>query len=106
MFQVQPKYNTNASVTANGTLTVTLCSNSSTGFSWVADAQISDTSILQQIDHKTVPTSNNMPGAPGQEAWTFKALKKGTTEVSFEYSQPWSGGVKSAWTVNLGVTVN
>ncbi len=106
MFQAQPKYSTSASVAANGTFTVTLCSNSSTGFAWGANAQISDPSVLQQTDHKTVPSNNNMAGAPGQEAWTFKALKSGTTKVSFDYSQPWSGGIKSAWTVNLDVIVN
>ncbi len=106
MFQAQPKYSTTASVSANGTLTVTLCSNTSTGFSWTADAQISDSSVLKQTNHKTVASNNNMAGAPSQEVWTFKALENGTAKVSFTYSQPWSGGIKDAWTVNLDVTVN
>jgi len=45
------------------------------------------------------------PGTPGKEVWTFKTLKKGTTEVSMEYSRPWEGGEKAEWTFDLVVTV-
>jgi predicted secreted protein len=40
------------------------------------------------------------------EFWTFKALMKGTSTISMEYSQPWDGGTKKAQTFSLTVTVN
>ena len=44
-------------------------------------------------------------GAAGKEVWTFEAIKKGTTKVRMEYSQPWEGGLKAEWTYTLTVTV-
>ncbi len=85
--------------------TVDLCSNASTGFRWLDSAKISDKTIVQQIDHKNVAPSKPMPGAPGQQVWTFKALRKGTAQITNEYSQPWAGGQKSAWTLTLDVMV-
>jgi len=93
-------------VGAGGTLTVTLCSNQTTGFMWSETAQISDQSVLQQTDHKFVPPeAEGVVGAAGKEVWTFNALKKGTSTVSVEYSRPWEGGEKGEWTFNLTVTV-
>jgi len=92
------------------TLTVTLCSNQSTGFAWPISAQISDLTILQQTDHKyVVPeakgTTPPVTGAAGTEVWTFKALKKGTSTIDVEYSRPWEGGEKGEWTFRLTVVV-
>jgi len=93
-------------VGAGGTLTVTLCSNQTTGFAWSETAQISDQSVLQQTDHRFVsPEAEGVVGAAGKEVWTFNALKKGTSTVSVEYSRPWEGGEKGVWTFNLTVTV-
>jgi len=39
-------------VAVGDSFTVTLCSNPSTGFQWSETAQISDQTVLQQIDHK------------------------------------------------------
>lgn len=92
------------------TLTVSLCSNPSTGFAWSESAQISDLTIVQQTDHKYVAptaTSGTTPatGTPGQEVWTFKALKQGTSTIYVEYSRPWEGGEKGEWTFRLTVVV-
>jgi len=89
---------------------VTLCSNPSTGFQWLEMAQISDQTILQQIGHEYVApeAKGDKPpglGTPGQETWTFKALEKGTSIISMEYSRPWEGGEKGTWTFNLTVVV-
>jgi len=93
-------------VGAGGTLTLTLCSNQTTGFAWSETAQISDQSVLQQTDHRFVsPEAEGVVGAAGKEVWTFNALKKGTSTVSVEYSRPWEGGEKGVWTFNLTVTV-
>lgn len=96
-------------VASGDSLIITLCSNPSTGFQW-SEAQIGDQTVLQQIDHKYMaPEAKGdkppAPGTPGQETWTFKALKKGTSVISMEYSRPWEGGEKGEWTFNLTVVV-
>jgi hypothetical protein len=54
-------------IAANGTITVILCSNASTGFSWQETAQIADKSILQQTEHKVIaPAPGSRRGADGE----------------------------------------
>ena len=92
-------------VNAGDSLAVTLCSNPTTGFQWTELARISNETVLKQTDHEFVPPKGDVPGAAGKEIWTFKALKKGTTEISMEYSQPWEGGEKAEWTFIATVVV-
>ena len=96
-------------IAVDGLLTVTLCSNPSTGFQW-EPAKISDQTVLQQVNHKfEAPEYTGdgppPPGTPGKEVWTFKALKEGKSTISMEYSRPWEGGEKAAWTFVLTVVV-
>ncbi len=105
-FDEQNHISKTVEVAAGDSFTVTLCSNPTTGFSWSEQAQISDQTILQQTDHKFVaPEGTEVVGAAGKEVWTFKAVKKGDTTVSMEYSRPWEGGEKGTWTFNLTVVV-
>jgi len=93
-------------VAAGSTITLKLCSNPSTGFQWSKDAGISDSTVIQQLDHKFLePVASNAVGVPGMETWTFKALKQGAATVSLEYGRPWEGGEKGEWTYKLTVTV-
>jgi len=104
-FSQQPHLSKQVEVAAGGTLTVTLCSNPTTGFEWES-ARISDQAVLQEVDHRfESPETENIVGAAGKDVWTFKALKKGMSTVSMEYSRPWEGGEKGEWTFNLTVTV-
>jgi len=91
----------------NMTVVLTLCSNPSTGFQW-EDAQISNQGVLQQLERQYIGPESEPPpppGTPGQEKWTFKALKAGQSVVSMKYSRPWEGGEKGEWTYTLTVTV-
>ncbi len=95
-------------IQTGGSLTVTLYSNPTTGFQWSESAQISDQTVLQQTGHQFLSPESEPPpppGTPGQEVWTFKALKEGTSTISMEYSRPWEGGEKAEWTFDLTVTV-
>jgi inhibitor of cysteine peptidase len=106
-FDNQPHISKQLTVAAGNTFTVTLCSNATTGFQWSESAQISDQTVIQQTGHEFVsPEKTGVVGAPGNEVWTFKALKKGTSTITMEYGRPWEGGEKSVWTFNLTVTVN
>jgi inhibitor of cysteine peptidase len=87
-------------------VTVTLTSNPTTGFKWAENATIADAEILGQTTHEYVASqADTKVGASGQEIWSFKALKIGTTQVKMEYSRPWEGGEKAEWTYTLNVTV-
>lgn len=96
-------------IAVDGSVTVTLCSNPTTGFQW-SEARISNQTNLKQIEHKFVPPEGKDAtpaalGTSGSEVWTFKALKQGTVSVFMEYSQPWEGGQKGVWKFNLTVVV-
>ncbi len=84
-------------------LTVTLGSNPTTGF-WWEYAEISDESVIKQVSHKFVGPETDVPGTPGQEVWTFEALKKGTVTTFLEYSRPWKEDVDH-WTVTITTTI-
>jgi len=105
-FMQQKHISKEVSAAVGDSFTVTLCSNATTGFKWSESAQISDQTVLQQTGHEFVsPDAKGVVGAPGKEVWTFKALKKGTSTASLEYSRPWEGGEKGEWTFNLTVVV-
>jgi inhibitor of cysteine peptidase len=106
-FYKLPHARREVSVAVEDTFTVTLCSNPSTGFQWEA-AKISDSGVLEEVDHQFMPPGSEPPpppGTPGQEVWTFKALKAGESTLSIDYSRPWEGGEKGAWTFVLSVSV-
>ncbi len=92
-------------IAVGGSLTVTLESNASTGFQWVL-VNIGDETVLKKTSNTyEAPEDTSMVGAPGKEIWTFKALKKGTSTIAMEYSQPWENGTKAAETFDLTVVV-
>jgi len=92
-------------VAVGGSLTVTLESNASTGFQWEL-VSISDETVLEKVANTyEAPEDTGMVGAPGKEIWTFTTLKKGTSTISMEYSQPWENGTKAAETFDLTVVV-
>jgi predicted secreted protein len=95
-------------VPVDGSLTVTLCSNPTTGFRWES-ARIGDQTVLEETSHKFVPPQEGKtppaPGTAGREVWTFRAIRRGKSTVAMDYSRPWEGGEKAAWTVQLTVAV-
>ena len=101
-----PHHSGDIALGVDGTLTVILCSNPTTGFQWSESPEISDPTILQQLDHEFIPAeAENIVGGAGKELFTFKTLKKGAAIIHFEYSRPWEGGEKGEWTFDLEVQV-
>lgn len=99
-------------ISLGSSLQVQLESNPSTGFSWELTS-ISDSNVLEKLSNIFETPSYKLPagqeppvGAGGMEFWNFKALMKGTSTISMEYSQPWDGGTKGAQTFSLTVYVN
>jgi predicted secreted protein len=94
-------------IAAGSDVTVVLCSNPTTGFSW-ADPQLGDANVVRLVDRSYhAPSGEALPvvGAAGGEVLTFRAVAPGTTTVSIPYSQPWVGGTESGWTYRLSITV-
>ncbi|MFC1933333.1 protease inhibitor I42 family protein [Chloroflexota bacterium] len=101
-------FNQALEVRTGETFEVKLCSNPTTGFQWSEDSQISDMTVLKQENHEFIGPESEPPpppGTPGQEIWTFEALKQGSSIIYLEYSRPWEGGEKSEWTLTVDVTV-
>jgi len=85
-------------------LVVTLESNATTGYSW-ALVQNSDDSVLNETGHEYITPQTTLIGAGGNEEWTFKTLKKGTSTISMGYSRPWES-TPPVETFDLTVVVN
>jgi predicted secreted protein len=89
---------------------VELCSNASTGFRW-EEPVVSDAQVLMVLFHETLSPGAVPPGTPrpvgvaGAERWNLHTRGPGRVKVSFRYSQPWDGGQKGVWAVELDVTV-
>jgi predicted secreted protein len=84
-------------VAPDDTITVTLCSNPSTGFAWER-ATISNPGVLGLSDQRLIQPQAATPivGAAGQERWQFDV----------RYNQPWDGGTNNAWSLTLRVTAS
>jgi inhibitor of cysteine peptidase len=84
-------------------LYVKLCSNPTTGFEW--SYEMSGDAAIKEEDHDFEEPGSDLPGAAGQETWTFEAIAAGKTIINMEYSQPWEGGLKGEWTYKIDITV-
>ena len=105
-FQSQPHIDVVMHGVVGGELTITLGSNPTTGFQWSEDAKISDESVVRQTSHIFIgPGIEKPPGTPGEEVWTFKALKKGTVTILLEYSRSWNEEDVGLWAVIIAVTI-
>ncbi len=89
----------------NQTMTITLCSNPSTGFEWDAPVAEGDATVelVERAIHEVV---GGAPGSASEERFTFKTVCAGQTVIHFTYSQPWDGGTKGAWLLDLTMAVN
>lgn len=85
-------------------LIVTLDSNPSTGYSWT-NASVSNASVIKQTGREFKAAATNMVGAGGQDIWTFKALEKGTSTISMNYSRSWEKDVAPIATFNVTIVV-
>jgi inhibitor of cysteine peptidase len=91
-------------VSSDEVVDVILCSNPSTGFSWGTPTFDGDP-VANQTDHATLTPADAPPGTPGLERFTFLTIAPGATVIRFSYSQPWAGGTKDAWRLELSMTV-
>lgn len=106
-FAASPTIEQTRTITAGTDLTVVLCSNPSTGYSW-GEPQIADASVIRiggRVFHEPEATTLPIVGAAGADVRTIHGTAAGTTTLTIEYGQPWEGGVQQEWTYRLTVTV-
>ncbi len=88
------------------TLTLTLESNPTTGYSWtVKDI---DTAILKQSGepkYEQAPGSQGRMGAGGVETFQFEAVASGTTTLTLIYARSWETNIPPVRTYTLKVVV-
>ena len=91
--------------TVGKTFTVALDANMSTGYNWTQTTK--DTNVVAYVDIAYVATasSTQVVGGSGTVTFTFKAIGKGTTTISFAYARPWES-VPPSQTKTITVTVN
>jgi predicted secreted protein len=67
------------------TTTISLEENLTTGYKW--HWTITDPTIVSIVGEKIIPLNNNplICGAPKIHSWTIKALKEGSTFITFKY---------------------
>lgn len=108
-FNTQPHITRNLEVGRGERFSVNLCSNPTTGYSWMEQVEISDPGVVRQESHEfLIPGEkgdSQAVGVAGSQHWTFTAIQPGATTLTFEYSRPWEGGEKGTWTFVLNVQV-
>ncbi|OPY57995.1 MAG: hypothetical protein A4E55_01246 [Pelotomaculum sp. PtaU1.Bin035] len=88
-------------------LELALDSNSSTGYSWIYQAE-PDTNIMEMTGHgyqdKQAIEAPTIVGAGGKEHWFYKASRPGTTTISLCYARPWESKMpEKTFTVKVNV---
>lgn len=91
-------------VAVDGTVTLTLESNPTTGFSWTGvDKVDKDILKLERNDYKQNASPAGMVGVGGRDTIVYRALKKGKAKIDLTYMQPWEPDSK--FNTNYAVTV-
>jgi predicted secreted protein len=89
---------------AGSVVVLTVCSNASTGYAW-STATSSEPAVAVPGAWVSLAPAEPMPGAAGSQVLTIAADAAGTAVISASYDQPWEGGDKGAWTLELTIDV-
>jgi inhibitor of cysteine peptidase len=73
----------------NEEFTIALGSNPTTGYSWQVAYDEKALSLVDNTYKEQDNTGKQIVGAGGTEYFTFLALGKGETQVTFTYQRPW-----------------
>jgi len=71
---------------------IALEANPTTGYTWQEEFDESFVMVVGGGYESSSEAKGGLVGAGGIQSWQFKALKKGKTEVTMVYKQPWKGG--------------
>ena len=76
-------------VSIDDTFVIALESQIGTGYTWEITEGSKKNEFLSLLEKKHIDADKNTDGNIGADNFTFKALKKGKTEIVFTYKRPW-----------------
>lgn len=85
--------------------TITLKTNPATGYQWPLAESLVGYRDLRAGGLRIWRPEAQFVGAVWEEAWIFRAIRKGETGVSMEYVCPWEKGISPAKTRAFTVVV-
>jgi inhibitor of cysteine peptidase len=105
-FEASPAVVSSVDLAAGTSLVLSLCSNPGTGFRWTEPAS-SDPSVasVSAWAYEAPQAAEGVVGAPGTENVTITGNAPGSAVITASYDQPWEGGEKGAWTIEVTVNV-
>ncbi len=81
------------SISSKGnTVTVSLKSNPTTGFSWSCEIQDANIAQVNSESYSQDKAPKGLVGVGGLQTFVLKCTGKGKTAVKFTYRRPWEGG--------------
>ena len=84
--------------------TIILPANHTTGYSWRLAKPV-DSNVLKQLSETYSEDNSTRIGSGGRELWTFEPLRKGTTDIEFEYARPFEKGAAPVNTAKYKVEI-
>ncbi len=90
-------------IALDGTAFIQLPENLTTGYSWHYTLDREDVLICSRDEHAS-PTST-LAGATGQRELEFRAVGKGTVNITVQYYRSWEGAQSAIESVTYKVTV-
>jgi len=103
-FAAQPAAVASVDVLTGSALVISLCSNPTTGFTWSEPITSDATVAVPGSWSFTAPTGDTV-GASGTQQLSIAGVAPGTAVLTASYDQPWDGGTKGAWSLELTITV-
>jgi inhibitor of cysteine peptidase len=91
-------------VTVGQPFQFSLQSNPTTGYHWQF-AKPWDAKLLNLSSTRYKKPSSELPGAGGEQVWSFKALAEGKTTLALVYVRSWETNVPPAQSTNIEVVI-
>jgi predicted secreted protein len=91
-------------VTAGGTITFKLASQSGTGYVWMPAG--ADPAVLTQVGDRTSELESSAPGAAKVDVYRFVAQHPGSTAVEMDLQRPWTKNAPPARAIHVLVNVH
>ena len=87
-FAQEPQQAKTIEVQAGHDFTITLEANATTGYRWQF-ARPLDESAIQLVSSEYLADKTGLAGSGGKQVWVLKALKTGSSSITFRYIRPW-----------------
>lgn len=106
-FEASPAVSRSVDLAVGASLVVSLCSNPTTGYRW-SEASSSDPAVAAVSGwvYEEPSDETGMVGVAGTEHLTLDGLAEGDAVITASYDQPWDGGTKGSWSLELSVSVD